>query len=92
MTGPSFGAPSVVPVLPTHDAVHFHDDDVGDVGWPETFRFIVPDDLPSGVYAMRLRSGEAEDHLPFIVAPGARKARQPVGSTDADDELSRLRQ
>jgi len=69
MTGPSFGAPSVMPALPTHDAVHFHDDDVGDAGWPETFRFILPDDLPSGVYAMRLRSGEAEDHLPFIVAP-----------------------
>jgi len=55
MTGPSFGAPGVAPALPTHDAVHFHDDDVSDVDWPETFRFVVPDDLPSGVYAMRLR-------------------------------------
>ncbi|MGO8835698.1 MAG: N,N-dimethylformamidase beta subunit family domain-containing protein [Roseiarcus sp.] len=69
MTGPAFGARGVVPASPTHDAVHFHDDDVSDVGWPETFRFAAPADLPSGVYAMRLRSGAAEDHLPFIVAP-----------------------
>jgi N,N-dimethylformamidase len=69
MTGPSFGSPNVAPADPTHDAVHFHDDDVSDVQWPETFRFTAPVDLPSGVYAMRLRSEGAEDHIPFLVAP-----------------------
>jgi N,N-dimethylformamidase len=69
MTGPSFGVRSVTPVEPTHDAVHFHDDDVSDVQWAETFRFNAPDDLASGVYAMRLRSDGAEDHIPFLVAP-----------------------
>ena len=69
MTGPSFGPVAAAPAEPTHDAVHFHDDDVADVQWPETFRFHAPSDLPSGVYAMRLRSGSAEDHIPFLVAP-----------------------
>lgn len=79
MTGPSFGAPPVEPAEPTHDAVHFHDDDVEDAGWTETLRVTVPADLPSGVYAMRLRAGGAEDHVPFFVAaprgkPGSRLA------------------
>ena len=71
MTGPSFGASALSPAFPTHDAVHFHDDNVSDVGWPETLRFAAPEDLPSGVYAMRLRAGGAEDHIPFLVVPPA---------------------
>ena len=74
MTGPSFGARTVTPTEPTHDAVHFHDDDVSDVQWAETFRFSAPDDLPSGVYAMRLRNESAEDHIPFLVAPRTGRA------------------
>ncbi|MBV9637510.1 MAG: hypothetical protein JOZ40_23030, partial [Methylobacteriaceae bacterium] len=76
MTGPDWpgGAPRGAPTASTHDAVHFHDDDVADVGWPESHRLRVPDDLPSGVYALRLRTGGEEDHLPFFVCPprGAR--------------------
>jgi N,N-dimethylformamidase len=79
MTGPSFGGRDVAPILPTYDAVHFHDDDVSNVDWPESLRFNVPQNLPSGVYAMRLRCNGAEDHLPFFVAaprgqPGSRLA------------------
>lgn len=55
----------------THDAMHFHDDDVGDAGWPESFRLTIPTDLPSGVYAVRLTADAAEDHLPFFVCPPA---------------------
>jgi N,N-dimethylformamidase len=69
MTGHSFGVHTVTPADPTNDAVHFHDDDVSDVQWAETFRFDVPDELPSGVYAMRLSSDGARDHIPFLVAP-----------------------
>jgi N,N-dimethylformamidase len=69
MTGPSFGVRSATPADPANDAVHFHDDDVSDVQWPETLRFNAPHDLPSGVYAIRLRSDGAEDHIPFLVAP-----------------------
>ena len=74
MTGPSFGARTVTPTEPTHDAAHFHDDDVSDVQWGETFRFSAPDDLPSGVYAMRLRNEGAEDYIPFLVAPRTGRA------------------
>ncbi len=71
MTGPDWpgDTASTAPTPSTHDAIHFHDDDVADVGWPESHRLRVPADLPSGVYAIRLRAGGAEDHLPFFVCP-----------------------
>jgi N,N-dimethylformamidase len=50
-------------------AIHFHDDDLDDAGWGTDFTFTVPDDLASGVYAARLRSGEAQEYLPFFVRP-----------------------
>jgi N,N-dimethylformamidase len=71
MTGPEWpkGAPSTAPTAETHDAIHFHDDDVADVGWSADFALSLPPSLPSGVYAVRLRTADAEDHLPFFVAP-----------------------
>ena len=48
-------------------AIHFHDDDLHDCGWETDFSFTVPPDLKSGVYAMRLGGGEAEDMIPFFV-------------------------
>jgi N,N-dimethylformamidase len=55
-----------------YGAVHFHDDDIDDAGWSETCALRVPDHLASGVYALRLRAGDFEDHTPFFVraAPG----------------------
>jgi N,N-dimethylformamidase len=50
-----------------YGAVHFHDDDIDDVGWEATCALRVPDDLPSGVYALRLRAAGFEDHTPFFV-------------------------
>jgi N,N-dimethylformamidase len=50
-------------------AIWFHDDDLDDAGWEPAFDFVIPDDLPSGVYAARLRADEHEDHVPFIVRP-----------------------
>jgi N,N-dimethylformamidase len=57
-------------------AVHFHDDDVEDAGWEPDVALTVPAELPSGVYAARLRTDTAEDHVPFVVrpAPGTRGA------------------
>jgi N,N-dimethylformamidase len=52
-----------------YDAIHFHDDDLEDAGWETDFTFTVPHELPSGVYAARLRSDEEEDHVPFFVRP-----------------------
>ena len=55
-----------------YGAVHFHDDDIDDVGWEPTCALQIPGDLASGVYALRLRAGGFEDHTPFFVraAPG----------------------
>jgi N,N-dimethylformamidase len=55
-----------------YGAVHFHDDDIDDVGWEASCELEVPGDLASGVYALRLRAGGFEDHTPFFVraAPG----------------------
>ena len=61
-----------------YDAIHFHDDDIDDVGWEPDVEWQVPVDLPSGVYALRLDAGDsARDYVPFFVVP------QP-GSANAD--------
>jgi N,N-dimethylformamidase len=52
-----------------YGAVHFHDDDLYDCGWETDFTFTVPGDMRSGVYAVRLAHGEAEDMVPFFVRP-----------------------
>ena len=71
MTGPGWPGDNATGTAQpeTHDAIHFHDDDVADVGWPESHRFDVPENLPSGVYALRLSTADDEDHLPFFVCP-----------------------
>ena len=52
-----------------YGAIWFHDDDLDAAAWDEDFSLTVPPDLPSGVYAARLRSEESEDHIPFFVRP-----------------------
>lgn len=61
-------------------AVHFHEDDLYDCGWQTDFSFDIPQDLPSGVYGIRLRCENAEDIIPFFVRPArnAPKARVAV--------------
>ena len=57
-------------------AIHFHEDDIYDFRWETDFSYEIPDDLPSGVYAVRLQSGEHQDVIPFFVCPalGERQA------------------
>ena len=71
MTGHNFtGAQTSFRLAPhEYGAIYFHDDDVEDVGWDSDFQFTIPPDLPSGVYAARLRAGDDEDYLPFCVRP-----------------------
>lgn len=57
-------------------AIHFHDDDLDNARWEPDFAIRLPDDLPSGVYAARLRAGDLEDHVPFFVRP-------PIGQPTA---------
>ena len=57
-------------------AIHFHDDDVHDAGWPPSHAWTVPDGARSAIYALRLAAGDAEEFAPFVVVPprGERRA------------------
>lgn len=59
-------------------AIHLHRDDLEDAGWNVAFSLTIPADLPSGVYAAWLRSGDDEDHLPFTVRPPRGVARSRI--------------
>jgi N,N-dimethylformamidase len=59
-------------------AIHFHVDDLADASWPASLTLDVPEDLPSGVYAARLRSGDSVDHVPFVVRPKRGGPKSPV--------------
>ncbi len=48
-------------------AIHFHADDIYDFGWETDFTFQVPENMPSGIYAMHLESDQAADSIPFVV-------------------------
>jgi N,N-dimethylformamidase len=52
-----------------YNAIHFHDDDQGDAGWKVDFRYRVPKELRTGVYAAHLQAGGNEDYIPFFVLP-----------------------
>lgn len=52
-----------------YGAVHFHSDDLGNVGWPRSFEFQIPQDLRSGAYAFQLECEAGEDWVPFYVLP-----------------------
>jgi N,N-dimethylformamidase len=54
-------------------AIHFHDDDVYDALWETDFSLTIPDDMPSGLYAARLRAPGAEEYIPFAVGPAPGK-------------------
>ena len=64
-------------------AIHFHEDDLTDAGWQPDIEWRVPANLPSGVYAVRLRHGESEDHAVFFVRPSpAAKAARAASRPD----------
>lgn len=50
-------------------AIEFHEDDNADSDWDVSVDLKIPDDLKSGIYALRLRAGDTEDHIPFFVRP-----------------------
>ena len=61
-----------------YGAIHFHDDDLHDCGWTDSFSFTVPKDLKSGVYGMQLTCGQHRDIIPFFVRPELGKPRAKV--------------
>jgi N,N-dimethylformamidase len=52
-----------------YGAIHFHDDDLYDAGWDADFELVVPDSLPSGIYAAKLTAGAETEYVPFVVRP-----------------------
>ena len=50
-------------------AIHFHDDDLYDCAWETDFEVELPDELVSGVYAVRLHAEKQEYYIPFAVRP-----------------------
>ncbi len=77
MVGPFWG-PSpgqIFALTPQHDAIHFHADDVGDLGWKPTLTLKLPDDLPGGFYAIRVSAADGFMHIPLFVRPKKPKAR-----------------
>jgi len=57
-------------LAPTHyDAVHLHDTDMAGLDWPVSYEATIPDDSPSGVYAVELSAGGVVERIPFFVAP-----------------------
>ena len=62
-------------------AVHFHEDDLYDAGWPADIVWTVPEDAKSGAYALHLTCGETdaqamrETYIPFFIRPPRRAAK-----------------
>ena len=61
---------------PAHyGAIAFHQDEIYDFKWDTDFSFVIPADLPSGVYVMRISCGAEYDAMPFFVCPELGKPR-----------------
>ena len=62
-----------------YGAIHFHCDDLYDMGWATDFTWNLPADLASGIYACELTTQDGgEDILPFFVLPPKGKATASV--------------
>lgn len=57
-------------------AIHFHEDDLNDAAWDDSFRFAMPEGTPSGIYALKLKQRDQEEYLPFYVR--AKSSRNKV--------------
>ena len=52
-----------------YGAIHFHDDDIDDCGWPVAFEWTPPAGVRSATCALILSAGEEEENIPFFVLP-----------------------
>jgi len=52
-----------------YGAIHFHEDDLDDARWKVDFTVPLPENLPSALYAVRLRAEDDTDYVPFYVRP-----------------------
>ncbi|MDN2564860.1 LamG domain-containing protein [Aquibium sp. A9E412] len=56
-------------------AVHFHQDDLADAGWPAAGHLALPDDLESGLYLIEVAGPAGRDTLPVFVEAKRRGER-----------------
>ena len=61
-----------------YGAIWFHADSLDDARWERPIEMTVPEGLRSGAYALRLRHGEHEDHVPFVVTPPRGRATAKI--------------
>ena len=59
-------------------AIHFHDDDIYDFEWDTDFKFKIPNNMPSGIYIMKIKGEGNEDSMPFFVAPKIKKTKSKI--------------
>ena len=59
-----------------YGAIKFHDDDVYDSGWDVDFKLKIPGSMKSGLYAARIRAGDDEEYIPFVVRPKPGKEKK----------------
>jgi N,N-dimethylformamidase len=61
-----------------YGGVSFHDDALTDCAWQPTVHWTPPSDLKSGVYALKITSGDAVDRIPVIIRPDKPRAKIAV--------------
>lgn len=67
-----------------YDAITFHADDLYDAEWRTDFSYTVPADLPSGIYAARLKQGGFTEYVTFFVAAPKGKPRADLAVLMSD--------
>ena len=61
-----------------YSAIHFHNDDIYDFKWDTDFKFKIPNNMPSGIYVMKIKGEDHEDSMPFFVAPRIKKIKSKI--------------
>ncbi|MER8569666.1 hypothetical protein NKH85_28825 [Mesorhizobium sp. M0924] len=62
-------------LVPSHyDAVHCHDDDMGALDWPASYRLQIPAEASSGIYAFEVGHDEGSERIVFFITSTARRA------------------
>lgn len=59
-------------------AIHFHDDDLEDARWQRTASITLPQDLESGIYAVRVVGEGGADRVPVFVLPGKQARKRDI--------------
>jgi N,N-dimethylformamidase len=63
-------------LVPSHyDAVHCHDDDMGALQWPTSYRAHLPADAKAGVYAFDIEHDDGSERVVFFITSAAPRAR-----------------